>query len=347
MSKIVVMPKISIIIPVYNAAQYIEECLDSIIQGELKDTEIITVDDGSSDDSLEILYKYRDKFGIIVIAQENSGPAKARNKGLEIATGEYVGFVDSDDWVEPNMFSEMYKAAKDENADIIFCNVFRNKDIKMRKYLESGVYDSIGIRDKIYPILINNLDETEGAVTLRGSACLRIFRRELLNQNNIRFDERLIYNEDGLFCIAATLASNCYVYLGDSYLYHNRYVEGSLTKRYITNLWDDQRSIIDKLTNLTHNNDYNFSHQINKKAMEVAIYSVENICKRGNKESVVKKLKAIKEIIYSQEIQGGIKLIDFKKLKRINKLYWISFSLKSPLLAMFTARHRMKKNGSL
>lgn len=341
------MPKISIIIPVYNAAQYIEECLDSIIQGELKDIEIITVDDGSTDCSLELLYKYKDDYGIIVISQDNAGPAKARNKGLEIATGEYIGFVDSDDWVEPNMFSEMYTAAKDENADIVFCNVFRNKDIKMRKYLESGVYDSTGIRNKIYPILINSLDETKGAVTLRGSACLRIFRRELLDKNDIRFDEYLIYNEDGLFCISATLASNRYVYLGDSYLYHNRYVEGSLTKRYMTNLWNGQRSIIDKLTNLTYNIDYNFSQQIFKKAMEVAIYSVENICKRDNKESLIRKLKAIKEIIYAQEIQDGIKHIDFKKLKRINKLYWISFSLKSPLLTMFTARHRMKKNGSL
>lgn len=341
------MPKISIIIPVYNAAQYIEECLDSIIQGALKDVEIITVDDGSSDSSLDILYKYRDKFGIIVISQTNSGPAKARNKGLEIATGEYVGFVDSDDWVEPNMFSEMYQAAKEENADIVFCNVFRNKDLKMRKYLESGVYNSSGIRDKIYPILINNLNETGGAVTLRGSVSLRIFRRELLNQNDIRFDEQLIYNEDGLFCIAATLASNRYVYLGDSYLYHNRYVKGSLTKRYINNLWNGQRSIIDKLTNLTHYDDYDFLPQINKKAMEVAIYCIENICKRDNKEPFSKRFRAIKEIVYSKEIQDGIRHINFRKLKRINKLYWISFSLKSPLLAMFTARHRMKKNGSL
>lgn len=341
------MPKISIIIPVYNAAQYIEECLDSIILGELKDIEIITVDDGSSDRSLELLYKYRDDYGINVISQDNSGPAKARNKGLEIATGEYVGFVDSDDWVEPNMFSEMYKAAKNKDADIVFCNVFRNKDLKMRKYLESGVFDRAAIRDKIYPILINSLDEIEGAVTLRGSACLRIFRRELLNKYDIRFDEHLIYNEDGLFCITATLASDCYVYLGDSYLYHNRYVEGSLTKRYVSNLWNVQRSIIDKLTNLTNNYDYDFSHQVNKKAMEVAIYSVENICKSDNKESLIKRLKSIKEIVYSREIQSGIKHIEFKKLRMINKLYWISFFLKSPLLAMFTARHRMKKNGSL
>lgn len=341
------MPKVSIIIPVYNAAIYIEDCLDSIIHGDLDDIEIITVNDGSADNSLEILNRYHERHGIKVISQENSGPAKARNKGLEIATGEYIGFVDSDDWVEPNMFSEMYQTAKKVDADIVFCNVFRNTNLKMRKYLEHGVYDYSGIREAIYPLLISNLDETQGHMTLRGSACLRIFKRELLNMHNIRFDELLVYNEDGLFCIAATLASKCYVYLGDSYLYHNRYVEGSLTKRFVENLWERQHSIIERLTEITHRVDYNFYPQINKKAMEIAVYCVENICKKDNNSSFIEKYKAIKRILCSDEIKNGIRNVSYDKLKRINKLYWMCFYIKSPLLAMATARHRMKKNGSL
>lgn len=158
------MPKVSIIIPVYNASRYLRECLDSILLGDLKEIEVIAVDDGSTDDSLNILNQYREEHGIIVLSQINSGPAKARNAGLNVATGEYIGFVDADDWVEPTMFSEMYLNAKQENADIIFCNVLRNQDVRMKKYLESGVYHKTAILNNIYPILISNLDETGGEV---------------------------------------------------------------------------------------------------------------------------------------------------------------------------------------
>ena len=101
------MPKVSIIIPVYNASRYLRECIDSILLGDRKEIEVIAVDDGSTDDSLNILNQYREEHGIIVLSQINSGPAKARNAGLNVATGEYIGFVDADDWVEPTMFSEM------------------------------------------------------------------------------------------------------------------------------------------------------------------------------------------------------------------------------------------------
>lgn len=341
------MPKVSIIIPVYNASRYLRECLDSILLGDLKEIEVIAVDDGSTDDSLNILNQYREEHGIIVLSQINSGPAKARNAGLNVATGEYIGFVDADDWVEPTMFSEMYLTAKQENADIVFCNVMRNQDTRMRKYLESGVYDKAEIRNIIYPRLISNLDETRGKATIRGCVWLRIFRRELLVKNQIRFDERLIYNEDGLFCIEATLACKRYVYLGDSYLYHNRYVENSLTKRYIDNLWSRQHPMIVRLKSAVGDSGYDFSSQISKKAMEIAIYCIENICKPDNRQSYSEKKETIRTIIKSDDIRNGVKNIPLGRLKRINKLYWLSILLCSPMLAVAAARHRMKRNGSM
>lgn len=341
------IPKVSIIIPVFNASRYLRECLDSILHGDLKEIEVIAVDDGSTDDSLNILNQYREEHGIIVLSQINSGPAKARNAGLNVATGEYIGFVDADDWVEPTMFSEMYLNAKQENADIIFCNVLRNQDVRMKKYLESGVYHKTAILNNIYPILISNLDETGGKSTIRGSVCLRIFRRELLVKNKIRFDEHLIYNEDGLFCIEATLACNRYVYLGDSYLYHNRYVDGSLTKRYIDNLWSRQHPMIGRLKSAVGDSGYDFSSQISKKAMEIAIYCIENICKPDNRQSYSEKKETIRTIIKSDDIRNGVKNIPLGRLKRINKLYWLSILLCSPMLAVAAARHRMKRNGSM
>lgn len=338
------MPKISIIVPVYNAARYVRKCLDSILTSDMDDIEIIAVNDGSTDNSLELLERYHAKYDIKVISQANSGPAKARNAGLEAATGEYIGFVDSDDWVEPCMFSKMYQAAKTEDADIVFCNVFRNENRKIRKYMPSGVYDINNIEKTIYPILISNLDETSSKSTLRGCVWLRIFKKELLNRNGIKFEEGLIYNEDGLFCIEATLVCQRYVYLGDSYLYHNRYVPTSLTKRYVKDLWFKQRKMIHMLYETTKGCKYDFTLQINKKAMEIAIYCVENICKKDSGKSLKEKISAIRDIITSEEISGAVNLIPKDRLKRINKLYLLSFILKSPLLAMITAKYRMKRN---
>ena len=341
------IPKVSIIVPVYNAAPYIRDCLDSIMSGNLKDIEVIAVNDGSSDNSLEILEEYRCKSGIVVIDQPNAGASKARNKALDVAIGEYVGFVDADDWVEPQMYSKMYTAAKDADADIVFCNIYRNSDLKMRKYLPPGVYDANRIRHDIYPLLISNLDETSGKVTIRGAAWPRIFRRDLLERNHIRFDERLVYNEDVMFCIEATLNANRYVYLGDDYLYHNRYVPGSLTKRFIPSLWIRQHRMIQKLKDMTVNIDYDFASQIDKKALEIAVYCIENLCKKDYDKTYVERHAEIRDIIKSSEIRNALHNIDSSRLKRTNLLYWHAFRLRSPFLSFLIARHRMKKNGSL
>ncbi len=132
--------KVSVIIPAYNASQYIKVCLDSILASTLKELEVIVVDDGSTDETSAILDMYAHEKGIVAIRQTNGGPSKARNTGLQCAHGEYVGFVDSDDWVENTMFEIMYNAAKKEWADIVWCNIFRNENGKMSKYLAFGSY---------------------------------------------------------------------------------------------------------------------------------------------------------------------------------------------------------------
>jgi len=109
--------KVSVIVPVYNASNYIEKCVDSLLAQTLKGIEIIVVNDGSTDDTLKKLSKYKDK--IKVVTQENGGVASARNKGLEICNGEYIGYVDSDDWVCPNMFEVLYNKAKENNYDAV------------------------------------------------------------------------------------------------------------------------------------------------------------------------------------------------------------------------------------
>lgn len=104
--------KVSVIVPVYNVEKYLRECLNSLVNQTLKEIEIICINDGSEDSSLEILNEYASKDSrFVIINQENSGQSVARNKGLDVAKGEYIGFVDSDDWVDLNFFENLYSEA--------------------------------------------------------------------------------------------------------------------------------------------------------------------------------------------------------------------------------------------
>lgn len=189
------MPKLSIIIPVYNCELYIERCLESLLNQTLQDLEIILVDDGSKDKSLELIKKFSDNR-IKIFSQTNQGQSKARNTGLDIATGEYIGFVDADDWVDLNFYEKLYNAAKNNNADIAMADFIRkgkNKH-KIRLHLiEEKVYTSI--EDKIK--VSNALKE--------GCIWNKIYKHEILN--NLSFNEGM-YFEDGPFTLRALFNSN-------------------------------------------------------------------------------------------------------------------------------------------
>lgn len=133
-NKEITNPKFSIIVPVYNVEQYIDECLNSILNQTLQDFEVICINDGSSDNSLEILNSFaKNDKRFIVISQENQGQGVARNNALKIANGEYIVFVDPDDWIEKNMLEEIYKTFKTTNTNVI--------EFNYKKYNETSKND--------------------------------------------------------------------------------------------------------------------------------------------------------------------------------------------------------------
>ena len=118
--------KVSIIVPVYNVEKYIDKCLDSLVNQTLKDIQIIIVNDGSKDDSIKIIKEYQEKYGnkIKYLEKENGGLSDARNYGIPYAEGEYIAFLDSDDYIEKNAYEEMYNIAKKEEADMVECDFY-------------------------------------------------------------------------------------------------------------------------------------------------------------------------------------------------------------------------------
>lgn len=125
------MPKVSVIVPVYNVEKYIKKCLDSLVNQTLKDIEIIVVNDGSKDNSVKIINQYLSKYkNIIYVEKKNGGLSDARNYGMKYAKGDYIAFLDSDDYVDKTIYKKMYNKAVEENADFVECDfywVYTNK----------------------------------------------------------------------------------------------------------------------------------------------------------------------------------------------------------------------------
>lgn len=183
------MSKVSIIIPIYNTQKYLSRCLDSLINQTLDDIEIIVIDDGSTDGSSEIVDQYALKSGKIkTFHQKNGGVSNARNLGLLNATGEYVGFVDSDDYIQPSMYSTMLYYAERENADIVQCGlVYRTGD--------SVSSDNSICSDKI-DNLIGTKEIVKGLLDgkIINSVCSKLFSKKVVSR--IGFSEDLVFAED-------------------------------------------------------------------------------------------------------------------------------------------------------
>ena len=189
------MPKVSIIIPFNNVEDYIEQCLDSVLSQTLNDIEIILVNDASSDKSRKIVQRYTNKDSRIKIIdiKERKGQGFARNRAIEIATGEYIGFVDSDDFIEQEMFEELYKKAKTDDTDITMCQVREYDDIN-EYYITSDYYSLeplISFGENVF-----SADETkEQILDINVALWNKIYKREYLNKIGEKFPEGYIYED--------------------------------------------------------------------------------------------------------------------------------------------------------
>ena len=184
--------KLSVIVPVYRAEEYLQRCVDSLLAQQLSDYEIILVDDGSPDRSGELCDEYAgqhpDKVRCLHLV--NGGQGRARNRGMEIARGEYLGFVDSDDWVESDMYPKLLQCAEAEGADVVVCGI--------RALHADGREESLPVWKEGNPM------------AAAGSACNKLFRRASVGE--IRFPEGLWYEDFG-FSAKLLMRSGKTVYL--------------------------------------------------------------------------------------------------------------------------------------
>jgi len=212
--------KISVIVPVYNCAEYVERCIRSIMAQTYTNLEIICVDDGSTDNSGDILDNLAiEDSRIRVIHQENGGASAARNAGIDVASGDLFTFVDSDDTIEPDMYEVMLPLFTDDNVDIVHCGY-------KRIYSDGAVKDVNGTGKKVRQ---NRFDAASCLLSGRlfvGSLCNKLFKARLFS--DLRFDTTLAINEDVLANAALFSRANDAVYYDvGKYLVHERFGSAS------------------------------------------------------------------------------------------------------------------------
>lgn len=181
------MPKVSVVVPIYNVERYLEECLDSLLDQTLRDMEFICVNDGSTDHSLEILKKYAAKdTRIKILDGPNGGYGKAMNRGLDVCTGEYVGIVEPDDYVKTDMYENLYRIAKEKDLEIIkadFCRFITGKDGQ-----KVFTYENLTPVASMYRMVIDPKDEPD-VFKAAMNTWSGIYKRSFLEENQIRHNE--------------------------------------------------------------------------------------------------------------------------------------------------------------
>ncbi len=321
--------KISIIIPVFNIEKYISSCLDSVLTQTYKNLEILIINDGSTDNSKEIIENYATKDNrIIVINKENGGVTSARNVGLKLATGDYIGFVDGDDYIEPNMFELLIKNAVDNNADISHCGC--------RIVFPSRVDYYYNTNEKILQSNKDGLKELILGSKIEPSMCNKLYKSDIIKDKQI--DSKFISNEDYLFNIYAFKSSKV-SYYEDKALYHyqariNSAASSKIDSRKIKNSLDISRIIMNELENyddelfnlakirFVNNNVSNFNAIIASKDknlyeefVNTIVQNLKNI-KLNNEDSISTKTKMMYNLIL---FSPTIAKLSFKLFRVFNK----------------------------
>ncbi len=239
------MSKVSVIIPVYNTEDYLRKCLDSVCNQTLSDIEIICINDCSTDSSLEILKEYSSKDNRIKLINfdENKGAAVARNTGIDIAQGEYIGFVDSDDFIDLDFYEKLYNKAVETDADAVKGKLFLY-DLKTgKKYLE----DWIDINDKI----------TRHKAYFYFTFTTAIYKRNIIIDNNVHFLDNLKHFEDPYFTIKANLYYKKLILVNDAHYYYTNNPSSTSRKNismdHIQSMVIGAKKVIELLNNIDIN----------------------------------------------------------------------------------------------
>lgn len=325
--------KISVIVPVYNVDKYIKQCLNSILNQSLKEIEIICVNDGSTDNSLNILQEFAQKDSrITIINQENKGVSAARNKGIEVAKGKYIMFFDGDDYYcENTAFEKVYNVVENENTDIGifgFSHLVKNK-IEASSFYEKFIEAEDGFEANNYldyPIHVHD----------------KIFRKNFLQENNIKFNEKLKNSEDLIFAIECYLQKPTYSFIPEVlYIYRQDRPNSAINSNSCA-IKNDAAAFMElyKLKNFKKQ-PLSFQLKVVNRFLNVAVWYAE---KFGSTFKQVNDTKIISEFVEEKYAHKDLKkLSGYKELKKYQNKF-IKHKIKNFMQTIFSVRNSRDKS---
>ncbi|WP_185837878.1 glycosyltransferase family 2 protein, partial [Vibrio cholerae] len=232
-------PKVSVIMPVYNTELYVERAMISLMEQTLDDVQFIIIDDGSKDNSLSIIKEVITRYPtrkdqITLLSRENRGVAATRAQGMELATGDYVIHLDSDDWAERNWLEAMYSKAIEDNADVVVCDYYLAYNHGNKKKIKQKVF-STGVE------CVESL--------FKGDVCNsnwnKMVKLKIIKDNNITFLRNINVGEDALVSLKVFYFSSKVSYLSLLLYNYNQENETSLTRKYTSKSFSDIRKVVD------------------------------------------------------------------------------------------------------
>lgn len=331
--------KISIIVPIYNSSMYLDRCLKSIINQTYSNIEILLIDDGSTDNSLEICNQFaiKDKR-IKVFHKENNGVSAARNDGIEYSTGDYIAFIDSDDYLELDMYDRMMKINDKFDCDIVMCDCYKessfNKEIFSHN-IRSGHYDRSMLIKEYFPTLLMT-NSVDYPATISNCVCL--FKKDVIIKNNIRYEVGIRFSEDLLFGSKYMYYANSFYYMKHECLYHYVMNQNSVTHTYYKNKWENMKKLFLAIDDFFRNvNDYDFQRQIDLCLLYIVYHCIGNI--KNSSEENEKKKKDILDILNDYYVRDMFKRIKIKSLEVDWKLKIITLIYKYKILFVFLNKY--------
>lgn len=324
-------PKISIIVPIYNSENNIKKCLDSILEQSYDNLQIICVDDGSEDNSRNIIQDYAEKdTRVCVVRQKNGGVSNARNTALRYVSGDYILFVDSDDWIEQETCKIAVECAIHFKADVVMWSYVREIGNESRRkviYDKDCIFEKKEILSKLHRRMVGVIGDELSRPENADALCTvwgKLYKKELITNNNIVFYDirKTGTYEDGLFNLEILYYANKVVFL-NQYLYHyRRNRNDSLTSSYNPNMreqWKHLFNIIEKyIERMNLGSEYMeaLNNRIALSLIALGINEYESVASLGI------KLANIKNIIIQEKYGNAIKQLDISRMPMHWKIFF-------------------------
>ena len=318
--------KISVIVPVYGVEKVLKRCVDSILGQTYEKLEIILVDDGSPDRCPRICDAYAEKYpNIVVVHKKNGGLTSAWKEGVRHASADLIGFVDSDDWIEPDMYERLEQELVQQEADIAMAGLvfdYEEPGYPPRKEtsrMDMTVYDRKELTE-IFPVLLN--DRSFIGRMIQPSRVTKLFRRRLVENNLVLWDDRVTVGEDLQMVFAAVLDAEKICTIPDYYPYHYWYNVSSMTGGHDPCYLDKIKLLRKRMEAISDTKGvYDFRPQIRNDFLSLAVMAVKNEIWRNHTDSFREVLRHVKQMCRDESVQEALQNHTMDRIGLSVKLY--------------------------